>query len=79
VSKGLSQLNFSILDSITGLDLLSEAISRLFADCWTTYAKRITITTHSKKWWNNECKTALETYRMIGEYSDWSSFCSTTR
>jgi len=50
MSKGLSQLDFPILDSIAGLDLLSEAISRLFADCWTTYAKRITITTYSKKW-----------------------------
>ena len=25
--------------------------------------KRIIVTTFSKKWWNNECKTALETYR----------------
>ena len=33
VSEGLSQLNFSSLDSTVGLDLLSEAISRLFADC----------------------------------------------
>jgi len=33
VSKGLLQLNFSSLDSTAGLDLLSEAISRLLADC----------------------------------------------
>ena len=33
VSKRLSQLNFSSLDSTVGLDLLSKAISRLFADC----------------------------------------------
>ena len=33
VSKRLSQLNFFSLDSTAGLDLLSEAISRLFADC----------------------------------------------
>ena len=63
VSEGLSQLDFSALDSVTGLDMLSEAISRLFADCWATYAKRITVTSRSKEWWNNECRTALETYR----------------
>ena len=63
VSEGLSQLNFSSLDSTAGLDLLSEAISRLFADCWATYAKRITVTSRSKEWWNNKCRAALETYR----------------
>ena len=50
VSEGLSQLNFSSLDSTAGLDLLSEAISGLFADCWATYAKKNMITTRSKEW-----------------------------
>ena len=45
VSEGLSQLNFSSLDSTAGLDLLSEAISGLFDDCWATYAKKNTVTT----------------------------------
>ena len=49
VSKELSQLDFSALDSVTGLNLLSEAISGLFANCWATYAKRITVTSRSKE------------------------------
>ena len=49
VSEELSQLDFSTLDSVTGLNLLFEAISRLFADYWATYAKRITVTSHSKE------------------------------
>ena len=69
VSKGLSQLNFSSLDSTASLNLLSEAISRLFADCWATYAKKNTVTTWSKEWWNNKCRTALETYRQTRECS----------
>ena len=48
VSEGLSQLDFSALDSVTSLDILFEAISGLFANCWATYTKRITVTTHSK-------------------------------
>jgi len=67
VSERLFQLNFSALDSIAGLDLLSKMISGLFANCWATYAKRITVTTHSKKWWNNECRDTLEIYRQTGE------------
>jgi len=49
VSKELSQLDFSALDSVTGLNLLSEAISGLFADCWATYAKRMTVISQSKE------------------------------
>jgi len=51
VSEGLSQLNFSSLDSTTGLDFLSKTIviSGLFANCWATYAKKNTVTTQSKK------------------------------
>jgi len=79
VSEGLSQLDFSALDSVTDLDLLSEAISGLFADCWATYAKRITVISCSKEWWNNKCRTALETYRQSREWLDWFSFYSTTR
>jgi len=45
VSKKLSQLDFSILDSIASFDLPSKAIYRLFADYWATYAKKITVTT----------------------------------
>ena len=72
VSEELSQLNFSSLDSTAGLDCLSEAISGLFVDCWATYAKKNTVTTRSKEWWNNECRTALETYRRTGKH--FSSF-----
>ena len=79
VSEWLFQLDFSALNSVTGLDLLSEVISGLFADCWGIYAKNITITTHSKKLWNSKCRTALETSRQTGEHSDWFFFCSTTR
>ena len=67
VSERLFQLNFSALDSIAGLDLLSKMISGLFANCWATYAKRITVTSRSKEWWNNKCRTALEIYRQTGE------------
>ena len=49
VSEGLSQLNFSSLDFTTSLDLLSKAISRLFANYWATYAKKNTVTIWSKE------------------------------
>ena len=63
ISEDLSQINFYTLDFVVGLNSLSEVISVLFANCWTTYAKRIMITTWSKKWWNNDYKMALETYK----------------
>ena len=50
VSEGLSQLDFSALDSVASLDILSEVISELFADYWATYTKRITVTSCFKEW-----------------------------
>jgi len=49
VSEGLFQLEISFLNSITGLDLLSEAISGLCANYWAPYTKRITVTSLSKE------------------------------
>jgi len=49
ISEGLSLLDFFGLDSIASLNSLSGAISGLFANYWTTYAKRNTITAQSKK------------------------------
>ena len=72
-------LDFYTLNFVVRLNLLSEVISELFANCQTTYAKRIIVTTWSKKWWNNECKITLETYRQNREYFDQFSFYSTTR
>ena len=45
MSKGLSQLEFYTLDSVTSLNSLSKAIFKLFANCWATYMKRIIVTT----------------------------------
>ena len=45
ISKGLSQLNFYTLNSIVGLNSLSEAISGLFTSCWGIYANKYIITT----------------------------------
>ena len=43
------QLDFYILNSITSLDSLSEAIYRLLANYSTTYMKKIIVTTQSKE------------------------------
>ncbi len=50
MSKELSQLNFSALDSIASFDLLSKAISGLFTDCWATYTKKTTVISYFKEW-----------------------------
>ena len=45
ISEELSKLNFYTLDSFAGPKLLSKAIYRLFTNCWTTYVKKIIVTT----------------------------------
>jgi len=76
---GLRALNFSRLDSVDDLDLLSTAVSRVISNAWETNARNITVTTQSKEWWNDECRGALAAYRRTGAREDWRLFCSTTR
>ena len=45
VTMGLHALNFSRLDSIDNLDLLSKAISRVIFNAWEANARNITVTT----------------------------------
>ena len=79
VNIELHTFNFSDLDSIASLDLLLEAVSRVFTNAWEANARSITITTRSKKWWNNKCRSTLESYRHTRARKDWYSFCSATR
>ena len=79
VTMELRALNFSRLDSMNDLDLLSRAISRVISSAWNANARNITVTTRSKEWWNDKCKDALATYRHTGARENWCLFCSTTR
>jgi len=59
---GLRAFNFSRLDSVDDLDLLSTAVSRVISNAWEVNARNITVTTRLKEWWNNECRDALAAY-----------------
>jgi len=50
ITMGLRALNFSRLDSMDNLDLLSKAISRVISNAWDANARNITVTTRSKEW-----------------------------
>jgi len=49
VTIGLCALNFSRLDSVDDLDLLSTAVSRVISNAWEANARNITVTTQSKE------------------------------
>ena len=49
VNIRLHAFNFSDLGLIASLDLLSEAVSRVFTNAWEANARSITVTTQSKE------------------------------
>ena len=79
VTMRLRALNFSRLNSVDDLDLLSKAISRVIFNAWEANARNITITTRSKEWWNDKYRDTLAIYRHTRAREDWRLFCSTTR
>ena len=70
VTSGLRALNFSRLDSVNNLNLLSTAVARVISNAWEANARNIAVTTRSKEWWNNECRNALAAYRCTGARED---------
>jgi len=79
VTMRLRALNFSRLNSVDDLDLLSKAISRVIFNAWEANARNITVTTRSKEWWNDKYRDTLAIYRRTRAREDWHLFCSTTR
>ena len=42
-------------------------------------SKQVNIMKHSKSWWNEECRYALNKYRVIRNLENWKSFKSTVK
>jgi len=61
VFKNLNTLNISNKECLKNtVDNLNSLINQV----WNKNAKLTRITRHSKQWWNNECKQAINEYRV---------------
>jgi hypothetical protein len=55
-------LHMKGLDSVARIEEVSQGISDAFSLAWQKCTKEVTITSHSKPWWNQECADAICQY-----------------
>ena len=71
VFKNLNTLNISNKECLKNtVDNLNSLINQ----AWNKNAKLTRITRHSKQWWNNECKQAINEYRVSRSLESWKRF-----
>jgi hypothetical protein len=78
VPLSIQLLNTEGLDLVTRIEEVSQGISDTFSLAWQKCAKEVTITSHSKPWWNQECANAIRQYWEDRPPWKWKSFCHTT-
>jgi len=77
-------LVFKSLDTLNLLnnENLKQVINLLVIrveQAWNANARRVNITKHSKKWWNEDCNCSLNKYRESRSLKDWKVFKRTVK
>jgi hypothetical protein len=71
-------LNMGGLDSVARIEEVLQGILDAFSSVWQKCTKEVTIMSHSKPWWNQECADAIHQYREDRSSQKWKSFHHTT-
>jgi hypothetical protein len=76
---GSAALSIQLLDTeglglVARIEEVSQGISDVFSLAWCKCAKEVTIMSHSKPWWNQECANAICQHREDRSPWKWKSF-----
>jgi len=71
VFKNLNTLNISNKEC---LENMVNNLNSLINQVWNKNVKQMRITRHSKQWWTNECKKAINEYRASRSLENWKTF-----
>ena len=71
VFKSLDTSNLSNHESLE--QVVNSLVARV-KQAWNTNARRVNITKHSKKWWNEDYNRSFNKYREFRNLEEWKSF-----
>ena len=74
VISGVKNLNTLNISNKKCLENTVNNLNLLINQVWNKNAKQTRITKHSKQWWNNECKQAIDKYRASRSLESWKKF-----
>ena len=74
VISGVKNLNTLNISNKECLENTVNNINSLINQAWNKNTKQSRITRHSKQWWNNECKQAIDKYKASRSLESWKKF-----
>jgi len=79
--KGFIKDIISNLKSIdtTRLDHIVSQVGSIIERMWYKNAKKSKFSKHSKQWWTDSCRIALNSYRTSRSQENWKTFKSTIK
>jgi len=74
VTNNMRSLNTSNIDSVESLIAVVNQFGSIVEHMWIKNSKRTKITKHSKQWWSEPCRSAINKYRESRSREDWKSY-----
>ena len=74
VTSNFKSLNTNNIDDVIKLDFVVKWIECIINHAWKNNAKKSRISKHSKQWWSDDCRQALNNYRNSRSLENWKNF-----
>ena len=74
VSYAIKSIDTTDLSDANKLEEVTNSLISKIKHAWKLNSKRVKIMNHSKSWWNEECRCALNNYRMTRNLENWKNF-----
>ena len=79
IISSFTSLDTSNINSVECLNQIVNQIGTIIKQIWSKNAKRSKLSKHSKHWWSNSCRLALNNYRTSRSQDTWKAFKSTIK
>jgi len=74
IISNLKSIDTSNIEDITRLDHIVNQVRCIIERMWSKNAKKSKFSKHSKQWWSDSCRLALNSYRASRSRENWETF-----
>ena len=79
IISNLKSIDTSNIEDTTRLDHIVNQVGSIIKRMWYKNAKKSKFSKHSKQWWTDSCRIALNSYRTSRSRENWKTFKSTIK
>jgi len=79
VMHAIKSIDITDLSNSVKLEEVTNFLTSKIEYAWKMNSKQVNIMKHSKRWWNEECRCALNNYRTTRNLENWKMLKSTVK